>query len=711
LDSFFEYIKNINSIDLATKQLKSEITETPLIKKALSFCIQAHQGQQRKSGEDYAVHPILVAAIAARFSNDEAMVISALLHDVVEDTEYSLKYIKQQYTNDIAHIVDGLTKIDLAKTKSKQSSSNSKTLASALTFRKMLLASIEDVRILVLKLCDRVHNMLTLDALTKEKQKRIAEETIIVYAPIAHRLGISLLKNTLEDLSFMYLYPNEYQQIDNYIKKAQQQIQLDFNNFISQTKSYINQEAHIDTQIQIFSRIKHYYSIYLKMQRKGIGIDEVLDLLAIRIIVENEIDCYKVVGVIHTNYKPLVARFKDYVAIPKENGYQTIHTTVFFDSKIYEVQVRTKTMHKIAEYGVAAHWKYKNRSMPDENINLHWLHALELTNDDVEEFYSEAKQDLYSEDIVVYSPKGDVFNLPRNSTAYDFAYEIHSDVGNCAYEAYINKIRQPLLTQLNNGDIVSIKVSSQIILRCSWLDMVKTTKAKRNIKLLCSNRLKKIDQLSGKNILNTIFSRLTDNITKDDNIDNFQKIPYNLDYLKNIKKIIEKKVRKHSIIDRVKLQSIALKEYKLENIIVYSNFSINSISFDHCCHPKIGDDIVAFRDGKTAIVHHKMCENAYEQMKQSKQMLFCKWVEDRFYTYKTVISIPNTRGELAKVLTHLAKYEATIVFIEYGKDKYSAQQYCALDFEINNSNTEAVKHILEQKAKIIEFYSGKDAYK
>jgi GTP pyrophosphokinase len=310
LDSFFEYIKNINNIDLATKQLKSEITETPLITKALSFCIQAHQGQQRKSGEDYAVHPILVAAIAARFSNDEAMVISALLHDVVEDTEYSLEYIKQQYTSDIAHIVDGLTKIDLAKTKSKQSSSNSKTLASALTFRKMLLASIEDVRILVLKLCDRVHNMLTLDALTKQKQKRIAEETIIVYAPIAHRLGISLLKNTLEDLSFMYLYPNEYQQIDNYIKKAQQQIQLDFNNFISQTKSYINQEAHIDTQIQIFSRIKHYYSIYLKMQRKGIGIDEVLDLLAIRIIVENEIDCYKVIGVIHTNYKPLVARFR-----------------------------------------------------------------------------------------------------------------------------------------------------------------------------------------------------------------------------------------------------------------------------------------------------------------------------------------------------------------------------------------------------------------
>jgi len=712
LDYFLKKLTTIKDIDSSIDELKTIIPFSSSIESALSFCVDAHQNQFRKSGEPYVVHPILVATITAYFSNDEKMVISALLHDVVEDTKFTLQDIENDFGEDVAHIVDGLTKIvEIREYEFSSNISTNKQLALASSFRKMLIASIDDVRVLVVKLCDRVHNMLTLDALAEEKQKRIAEETLVVYAPIAHRLGISIIKNTLEDLSFYYLYPKEYKEIDNYIKKFQQEIQLNFNHFVSQTKDVLNKMGYVDGNVKILSRIKHYYSIYLKMQRKGISIDEVLDLQAIRILVDDELDCYKVLGLMHIEYKPLIARFKDYISTPKENGYQTIHTTIFHDSKIYEVQVRTFEMHNIAEYGVAAHWKYKDGDKTSDNsVNLDWLQALESSSDDIEEFYNDAKQDLYSEEIVTYSPKGDIFTLPRGATAYDFAYEVHTDVGNKAIISTINKIKKPLLTQLRSGDIVSIETGKNLIPRCSWIDMVITSKAKKSIKYICSKRIKDIDQLAGKNILNTIFSRLNDNITENMNTNQFKKVPYAIDYLKNMKRIIEKNIRKNSLIDRVKVQNLKFRQYTFDNVIINSNFSINSVLFDHCCHPKFGDSIIAFKEDKTAIIHHKLCDSAYEKIQKNRQMLYCQWVKDKYYTYKMVVSLPNTRGEMARLLTHLASYEATILFIEYGKDKYAQNQYCALDLEINNSDQADVRRIVEKKAKVIEFYSAKDAY-
>ncbi len=695
MDSFLQNLKKVNDVDTSINKLKQAINFNASIEKALAFCIEAHKEQFRKSGEPYVVHPILVATITAHFSDDEHMVISALLHDVVEDTHFTIEDIKENFGDDVAHIVDGLTKIS----------------SQASTFRKMLLASIDDVRVLVVKLCDRVHNMLTLDALKDEKQKRISEETLVVYAPIAHRLGMSIIKNTLEDLAFYYLYPQEYKQIDDYIINYQQEIQLNFNHFVSQTKDILQKMGYVDGNVQILNRIKHYYSIYLKMQRKGISIDEVLDLQAIRILVDDELDCYKVLGLVHIEYKPLIARFKDYIAIPKENGYKTIHTTVFHDSKIYEVQIRTADMHNIAEYGVAAHWKYKNGENSTCDVNLQWMHSLESNSDDMEEFYTDAKQDLYSEEIVVYSPKGDIFTLPRNATAYDFAYEVHTDVGNKAITTTINNIKKPLLTQLQSGDIVSIQTGDSIIPRCSWLDMVTTSKSKKSIKYVCSQRINEIDELTGKNIINTVFSRFTNNITIDMDIHKFKKVPYILDYLKNIKRRIEKDVRKKSIINRIKIQNLTFKDYIFNNVVVYSNFTINDVVFDHCCHPKFGDDIVAFKDDKTAIIHHKLCDSAYEKIEANAQMVFCQWIKDKFYSYKMVVNLPNTRGEMARLLTYMASFEATILFIEYGKDKYAQNQYCSLEFEINNENLEEVKKMVQQKAKVIEFYSTKDAYK
>ncbi|RUM55931.1 MAG: bifunctional (p)ppGpp synthase/hydrolase, partial [Nautilia sp.] len=384
-DNFIESIKSIKSIEEA-KNILFEVSSNfdyKKIEKAVQFAIKAHEGQYRKSGEEYVIHPILVASITSFFSDNEDMIIAALLHDVVEDTEYEFKDILFNFGASIAHLVEGLTKITNIRANSLLPSTqiDEKLTKSALTFRNMLVSSIKDIRVLVIKLCDRLHNMLTLDALREEKQKRIAEETILVYAPIAHRLGISILKKYLEDLSFKYLLPNEYQKIDNYIKSHKESFTLKLNEFIDKVEKLLQKEGLKDFEIK--GRIKHYYSIYLKMQRKGISIEEVLDLLAIRIIVKEKIECYESFGVVHLNFRPLISRFKDYIAIPKENGYQTLHTTVFDKNKIIEVQIRTFDMHKNAEFGVAAHWKYKlDSAMP----NTKWLDNL-MYDEKVEDFY------------------------------------------------------------------------------------------------------------------------------------------------------------------------------------------------------------------------------------------------------------------------------------------------------------------------------------
>ena len=513
MDPFIKEIQQINTVEDAINKLNTQTEISQKLNEIINFIIEAHEGQYRKSGEPYCVHPILVASITAHFSKDEAIIATALLHDVVEDTKYSLEYIKERWGSDIAHMVDGLTKIVEIREHefiASSDASDSKIISSALTFRKMLIASIDDVRVLIVKLCDRLHNMLTLSVLPANKQKRIAEETLVVYVPIANRLGISTLKNALEDLAFFYIYPNEYKKIDNFLKEQQSAMQLTFNTFISTTKNLLEKNGYDLNKIKIYSRIKHHYSIYLKMQRKGISIDEVLDLFAIRILVEEDIDCYKVLGYIHLEFKPLISRFKDYVATPKENGYQTIHTTVFYNSKIYEIQIRSFEMDKVAEFGIAAHWKYKTGAKNTTNLN--WLKSLEFSNENVEEFYQETKDNLYTQEMIVYSPKGEVFTLPVGSTAYDFAFAVHTNIGKKAIGCYINKIKKPLLTELKSTDIVSIELGEDVIVRCSWMDMVKTSRAKKQIKILCTHRQKEIDELSGKNIINTVFSRYSEEI-------------------------------------------------------------------------------------------------------------------------------------------------------------------------------------------------------
>ena len=376
-----EKIKHLHDVDSASAYLFSKIESTDQLAKALEYSQEAHKEQFRKSGEPYIVHPILVASIVTTLTDDTSMTTAALLHDIVEDTDISIFDIEELFGKDVAHLVGGLTKIDVIRDNALvPSTSDERLVASALSFRKMLLASIEDVRVLVIKLCDRLHNMLTLDALPDHKQLRIAEETLVVYSPIAHRLGISFLKNILEDLSFSYLFKEEKHHIDNYLDTNYHAIEMRLGEFKESISKLLLQNGFCEDDFEILSRVKHRYSIYLKMQRKGVGIDEVLDLLAVRVLVKDPVECYKILGLIHLHFRPLASRFKDYIAVAKDNGYQTIHTSVFYDAAIFEVQIRTYDMHNTAELGVAAHWKYKSGA---GNIKLDWLDSLQYQDEPV----------------------------------------------------------------------------------------------------------------------------------------------------------------------------------------------------------------------------------------------------------------------------------------------------------------------------------------
>ncbi len=707
-------IEAIKSVDGAVDYLYSIIDKSEELEDAISYSKEAHEGQFRKSGEPYVIHPILVAAIVASIAGDKAMVIAALLHDVVEDTKIEYDEVKARFGEDVALLVDGLTKIDSIRDAHLiPSSSNEKLVVSALSFRKMLLASIKDVRVLVIKLCDRLHNMLTLDALREQKQRRIAEETLVVYAPIAHRLGISFIKNMLEDISFAYLFKEENRKIDDYFKINFHAIEMRLAEFRESVQKILVLNGFCEDDFEILSRIKHKYSIYIKMQRKGIGIDEVLDLLAIRIIVKNDLDCYKVLGLIHLNFQPLSSRFKDYIAVPKDNGYETIHTSVFYNKAIFEVQIRTYDMHKTAELGIAAHWKYKSGGA--ETIKFDWLNNLSYQNDSVEESYDLMKNDLYSDDIVVFSPKGEPFTLPRGAVVLDYAYAVHSEIGNRAKSALINRVKTSLVSELYNGNIVKIELENEPITRCSWIDVVKTSKAKTNMKLLCSARLKDIDTKSSINIVATAMRLSSSRV--EEWFDNFEcerqyMIPKDIDLFREIlhKYIVEigSNSRFKSFLSRHKFK---LKSYNIANFEIFSTQSVNDVVFDYCCHPKIGDEVVAFLEKSKAHIHHKMCQNAIKQIEQKKSMLFVRWDKVSVFSYHMIVSLQSGIGSLAHFLDYLAKLKLDINSVELGKHKSETTNYCEIGFETKEADINALRAKIERKIKIVHLARRDDAYK
>lgn len=710
MEALLSKADNISTIEEAEVLLYSYTDfNSKIIRDALHLSKKAHEGQTRRSGEPYVIHPIIVASITALISADDAMVAAALMHDVVEDTNYTIQELSELFGEDVAFLVEGVTKIeDIRDEELIPSSSNQRLISSALTFRKMLLSSIKDVRILVVKLCDRLHNMTTLDALSPEKQLRISKETMVVYAPIAHRLGISQLKNRLEDLSFYYIYPHAYGDIDTYIVGNSQNLQLKLNTFVQKIEELMMLNGFKSDEFEVFGRVKHYYSMYQKMQRKGIGIDEILDLIAIRILIKEDIDCYRVLGLLHINFKPIISRFKDYITLPKENGYSTIHTTLFDDDGIVEAQIRTFEMHEVAEFGIAAHWQYKEGGRDKKTVNLEWLESLQYQNDNVEEFYALAKGDLFSDDISVFSPAGDHYTLPRDSVALDFAYGVHSHIGNTAVRALVNKEKSSLLTTLKNGDIVRIITDDDANVHCSWLDTVRTSKAKEGIKSACKQRIKACDKLSSINIFSLLLNIPADEIESLFNISEQQDNAFKLTSNRQIyKDVLDRFMSSYA---QLSDDFVYPKEFTQEHFKFISNKEIESIEFDYCCHPKIGDQIIAFYQHGKVIIHHKLCQQAYMLMEENTPMIFVTWVNNKSSRYQLIISLQNRKGILAELLHKLAVLDLNVLSIALGIRSSETAEFCKIEVESKEQNSKKLKDKLSKKFKLVDMISLNDAY-
>jgi guanosine-3',5'-bis(diphosphate) 3'-pyrophosphohydrolase len=449
-----------------------------LIQRAYSFSETVHRGQRRQSGDPYFVHPVGVASIIADLKLDVASIVTGLLHDTVEDTLTSLDQLRAEFGEEIAALVDGVTKISQVNFTSREEKQ-------AENFRKMILAMARDIRVILVKLADRTDNMRTLDHLAPDRQRDIAQETLDIYAPLAHRLGVYWIKNELEDNALRFLRPEVYYQLKRNVVKKKAERERYIRDFIGVMGKKLA-EADIEATVQ--GRPKHFYSIYDKMQRENLLYDQIYDLVAFRIIVDTVTDCYAALGVVHANWKPVAARFKDYIALPKNNMYQSLHTTVIgpFGERV-EVQIRTHEMHRVAEFGIAAHWKYKGGEAvgSTDAQRFSWLRQLlewQQNVSDPQEFLGSVKEDLFSDEVFVFTPKGDVLNFPEGSSVIDFAYRIHSEVGQHCAGARVNGRLVPLRYRLRNGDTVEIVTTAGQTPSKDWLNNVKSSRAKARIR-------------------------------------------------------------------------------------------------------------------------------------------------------------------------------------------------------------------------------------
>jgi len=483
---------------MTIKQIISKVKEndpradTELLELAYEYSRNAHKGQKRKSGEDYIQHSLNTAFVLAQIKADFNSIIAALLHDVPEDTEFTLDDIRKNFGSDVASLVEGITKLSKIKYRGVERYAES--------LRKMFLAMAKDIRVILIKFADRLHNLKTLDPLTPEKRERIARETLEIYAPIAGLLGIWRLKWQMEDLCFKYLFPEEFKKLE-YKYEVEQKTER--TQYIQKVKNVLSQkleEAHIKHEIT--GRFKHLYSIWRKMQKKDRKFDDIQDVFALRVIVDSIADCYKTLGIIHSIWKPKINRFKDYIGVPKPNGYRSLHTTVFgIDGKATEFQIRTQQMHDEALYGVAAHIYYKTTEKPSEGQKQpRWIKEildLQLSLEDSTDFVKQVKLEVFRDRIFVFTPKGDVYDLPEGSTPVDFAYAVHTDIGNRCTGAMINDKIAPLDTNLKSGDLCEIITDkNRKEPNRDWLKFVKTSRARDKIKQLSKkSRFEQIKKL------------------------------------------------------------------------------------------------------------------------------------------------------------------------------------------------------------------------
>ncbi|MFN0086228.1 MAG: RelA/SpoT family protein [Blastocatellia bacterium] len=653
-----------------------------LLRRAYIFSAKSHKDQVRASGEPYLIHPLSVGEILADMRMDVATVSTGLLHDVVEDTLATVEDIEGLFGKDVAHLVDGVTKIsNLGKV--------SKEVAQAENLRKMVLAMVDDIRVMLVKLADRTHNMRTLEYLKPEKRKRIARETLDVYAPIAHRLGMSKIRVELEDLAFQYLEPDAYKRL----KEDVEQRRASTEHFLEEVRAKIIErlrENNVPFK-SVEGRIKRLYSIHLKLQKQKIPLDKVYDLAAIRIITEDVRDCYFALGVMHQYWKPFNDRIKDFIANPRENGYRSLHTSVIGEEGYhFEVQIRTEEMHHIAEEGVAAHWKYKEGKGKDttEDETMKWLRRLVEWQQDVSdprEFFDSFKLELYPKEVYAFTPQGKVIQLPRNATPIDFAYAIHTDLGNQCTGAKVNNRIVPLRYQIQNGDIVEIIKTAGHQPSRDWLNSVVTSKARNKIKQWVAEkqRVESIDvgrkmfdkeairlRLKAKTVLDDPLLQkfMADNgISKVD--DMFAAIGYGKLTAKTIlmrfvpveqlAEIDQAKTSRLQKVTKVVRRALNLGD---DRISIKGNIDDVLIYRAPCCMPIRGEEIIGYiTRGKGVGVHALRCKNAANLLVNRDRIIDVSWVgSGEAYPVKLSVLTHDRTGQLAALTNKIADIKTNI---------------------------------------------------
>ncbi len=664
----------MSQIDDLSAQIETylEPDQVKKVRRAYSFSAKAHEGQHRLSGEPYIQHPLEVARILAGMHMDHQTLVAAILHDVIEDTATAKEQIKREFGKGVAELVDGVSKL-------KQIEFDSYAEAQAHNFRKMLMAVAHDIRVILVKLADRLHNMRTLGALPPKKRRLIARETLEIYAPIAQRLGMNSIRLELEELGFAALHPMRHRVLSEQVKKARGHRKEIVNKIKNALKRRLQQEK---LPAEIIGREKHLYGIYKKMRNKGLSFAEVFDVYAFRIIVDTVDTCYRVLGAVHNLYKPVPGKFKDYIAIPKANGYQSLHTVLFGPYGVsIEVQIRTKEMDDVGEAGIAAHWLYK--SGEGEKTTAHkrareWLRGIleiQQTAGNPEEFLEHVKVDLFPDEVYVFTPKGDIIELPRGATAVDLAYTIHTDVGNTCVGARIDRRLAPLSTSLSTGQSVEIITAPGAKPNPVWLKFVVTAKARSTIRHYLKN-LKHDEAIAlGKRMLNLElknFSLSFDDISprqlstalKSFNLNDKNELLEDLGLGKRMAPL----VARHLAPSPREPWKLPWKRGSASARPLFIKGTEGMVvSFPKCCYPIPGDPILGFASaGRGIVVHHQSCKNVAEYRKEPEKWVNVEWETqvDRDFPAAIRMNVTNQRGVLATVAAAIADEGANIENVE-----------------------------------------------
>ncbi|ENK1243045.1 bifunctional (p)ppGpp synthetase/guanosine-3',5'-bis(diphosphate) 3'-pyrophosphohydrolase [Clostridium sporogenes] len=706
--------------------------EIEFIKKAYNFACNAHKEQKRISGEPYITHPEEVAIILFEMGMDVNTMIAGLMHDVVEDTQYTYEDVVKEFGNEVADLVNGVTKLGKIeyKTKEEQQADN---------VRKMLLAMTKDIRVILIKLADRLHNMRTLRFMPVEKQKEKSKETLDIYAPLAHRLGISKIKWELEDLSFRYINPNEYYFLVRKIAEKRAEREEHIKEIVSNLQQNLK-KAGIESEID--GRPKHFYSIYKKMQNKNKNLDQIFDLTAVRILVDTVKDCYGALGIAHTVYKPIPGRFKDYIAMPKPNMYQSLHSTVMgVGGRPFEIQIRTYEMHKTAEYGIAAHWKYKEKVDNSNNVDLKltWLREMldwQKETSDPEEFMQGFKIDLFSDEVFVFTPKGKVISLPNKATPVDFAYKIHTDIGHRCIGAKVNGKMVPLDYELKTGEIIEVLTSSTSKgPNLDWLSMVKSNQAKSKIRAWFKKEDKEENINKGKDILEKETKKQGYNfgeLAKGEILETVLK-RYNMSSIEDmfaavgigvlaastvVLRFREQYLKKNKpelnwteVRDQINKSNKQKKKKSSSPGIIVKGEDNLLVRFAKCCNPVPGDEIIGYiTKGRGISVHRTDCKNMEQLIEEDPtKIVEVTWGKPKGGEYISELEViaENKDGLLADIMLTINGSKTNLYAVNAKPIKNDS---VVVNIKLKINNIEDLKSVMKDIRKlkgVLEVYRTK----